>query len=65
MLVRVRWFVLGALSSMGAMAFVAAQVKKARERLTPANLARGGARSLASLLDAAADRVAPASRQHS
>ncbi len=59
MLVRLRWFLLGALSSAGALGWLAVQVKRARERLTPANLARRGARGFADVLDALAERVAP------
>jgi hypothetical protein len=59
MLVRIRWFVIGAATSLGAVAYVAGQLRRARERLTPGNLARGGARSMADMLDHVADRVAP------
>ena len=59
MLVRLRWFVLGVLSSVGALGWLAVQVKRARERLTPANLARQGARGFADALDLLAERVAP------
>jgi hypothetical protein len=46
---------------MGALGWLAVQVKRARERLTPANLARQGARGFADALDALAERVAPRS----
>lgn len=59
MLVRIRWFVIGAATSLGAAAYVANQLRRARERLTPRNLAKGGARSVADLIDRAADRVSP------
>ncbi|HSF85046.1 MAG TPA: hypothetical protein VLG28_05195 [Acidimicrobiia bacterium] len=61
MFVRIRWFAVGALSSLGLMAYLAAQVKRARERLSAQALARSGGRSVASLLDRAADRIDPAS----
>ncbi|MFQ5554307.1 MAG: hypothetical protein ACE5GC_02910 [Acidimicrobiia bacterium] len=59
MLVRLRWFVLGALSSIGVLGWLAVQVKRARDKLTPANLARRGAHGFADALDALAERVAP------
>jgi hypothetical protein len=59
MLVRIRWFLLGALSAAGGAVYLADQLRRAREAVTPANLARGGARSLAAAIDAAADRIAP------
>jgi hypothetical protein len=59
MLVRLRWFLLGALTSAGALGWLAVQVKRARERLTPANLARRGARRVADGVDALAEWVAP------
>ena len=58
-LVRLRWFFLGVLSSLGALGWLAVQVRKARERLTPANLARRGARGVADTLEVIAERVAP------
>ena len=59
MLLRFRWFTLGILSSVGVMAFLAAQAKRARERLTRRALVRSGGRTFASLLDRAADRIEP------
>ena len=59
MLIRLRWFLLGVLSSVGALGWLAVQVKRARERLTPGNLARQGARGFADVLDTIAERVAP------
>ena len=44
MLLRLRWFIMGA------------------ERLTPRNLANSGMRSVAEMLDSAAESVAPADR---
>jgi hypothetical protein len=59
MLLRIRWFLIGALSAAGGAVYLAEQLRRARERMTPANLARGGARSLAAAIDAAADRISP------
>ena len=59
MFLRMRWFVLGVASSLGVVAYLAAQVKRARERLSARAMARSGGRTVASLLDRAADRVSP------
>jgi hypothetical protein len=61
MLLRIRWFVLGIASSLGVAAYLAAQVKRARERLSAKAIARSGGRTVASLLDRAAARVSPES----
>jgi hypothetical protein len=57
MLLRIRWFIMGAMASVGAIGYLANQLRKARERITPRNLARGGLLGVADLLDDAADRV--------
>lgn len=59
MLLRIRWFVLGVVAAGAGVAYVVDQLRRARERLTPENLARGGARGVASLIEAAAERIAP------
>lgn len=59
MLVRLRWFLYGMLVTLAAVTYMASQVRRARERLTPRNLARSGAGGLADWLDATADRIAP------
>lgn len=59
MFMRFRWFALGAAAATGALAYLAAQVKRARQQITPANLARRGVRSVAGLLDVTADRIDP------
>ena len=58
MLLRVRWFVLGAVTSVGVVAYLIKQVRRVHERVTPRNLARSGMRGVADLLDSAADAVA-------
>ncbi len=60
MLLRIRWFILGAVASVGFVTYLANQLRRARERLTPRNLANTGMRSVAEMLDTAADVVAPA-----
>jgi hypothetical protein len=57
MFVRIRWFVLGALSSFGMVAYVANHLRRVRTSITPANLAKGAAIVLADALDATARRV--------
>jgi F420-0:gamma-glutamyl ligase-like protein len=59
MLLRIRWFVVGALASLGVVGYLAARLRKARERLTPSNLARHSKRAVADLLDSAADTIRP------
>ena len=59
MFVRVRWFLAGMAAAVGGIGYLAAQVKRARQRLTPANLMAVGKQRAATWLDAAADRVAP------
>lgn len=59
MLSRIRWFVLGAASMFGVLAYLSGQVRRARDQLTPETMARTGARSVAGLLDAAAGRLQP------
>ena len=63
MFIRVRWFFMGVLASVGALAYLAAQVKAARQRLTPENLAKTGANSLAGALESAAVAITPSRRE--
>lgn len=62
MFVRLRWFTLGVLASLGLVAYVANQLLRMRERLTPENLGRGAARSVAGVLATLADRISPRDR---
>ncbi len=59
MFLRVRWFLIGALSVVGGGAYVLAKLRQMRARLTPANLRRASGSALADAIDAAARRVAP------
>jgi hypothetical protein len=52
MLTRLRWFVYGALASLGASAYVAVRVKRMRERLTMENMTRAGALTVADAMEA-------------
>jgi hypothetical protein len=61
MLLRIRWFIMGVLASVGLVSYLAAQLRKARERLTPKNLTNSGLRGVARLFDTAADAVQPTS----
>lgn len=56
-LLRIRWFIVGVVTSLGAAAYLTNQVRKARERITARNLARTGMRGVADWLDTAADAV--------
>ncbi|MCP4306876.1 MAG: hypothetical protein GY926_22000 [bacterium] len=57
MFLRIRWFVMGAAASVGIFTYLANVVRKARDRMTPRNLANSGLRGVANLLDNAADAV--------
>lgn len=59
MLLRLRWFIMGAVASVGVVTYLANQLRRARERLTPRNLANSGMRSVAEMLDSAAESVSP------
>ncbi|MEA2002469.1 MAG: hypothetical protein U9N84_11400 [Actinomycetota bacterium] len=59
MLLRIRWFIMGAAASVGVVAYLASLLRKARERITPRNLANSGMRGVARLFDQAADAVEP------
>jgi len=61
MLLRMRWFIMGVVASFGVLSYVAAQLRKARERLTPRNIANSGMRGAARLFDTAAEAVQPPS----
>ena len=59
MLLRIRWFLAGFVAASAGAVYVIDQLRRARERLTPENLTRSGVRGVATLIDAAADRIAP------
>jgi hypothetical protein len=59
MFIRARWFLYGALVALGATAYLAAQVKRMRERLTPQTMARAGASTGADLLILAGRAITP------
>lgn len=59
MFVRFRWFAIGMASAFGLLSYLAAQVRRAKQQMTPSNLARSGVRSVAGLLDTTADRIDP------
>lgn len=59
MLLRMRWFTLGVIASLGAVAYVANQLRLMRERLTPQNLTREAGRTAAAVLEVAAHRISP------
>lgn len=62
MLLRIRWFILGAIASIGFIGYLAGQVRKARERLTVRNLTNSGLRTAARAIDGAAAAIQPDSK---
>ncbi|MDH5374025.1 MAG: hypothetical protein OEX97_13865 [Acidimicrobiia bacterium] len=52
MLRRMRWFSLGLAAGVGGSAWAATKIRRARERLTPSNVARTLARGVADSLAA-------------
>jgi len=50
---------MGGLASIGALSYLAAQVRKARQKLTPRNIINSGMKGAADLLDTAAAAVQP------
>lgn len=50
---------MGALASVGVFGYLANQLRRARERLTARNLANTGLRSVARVIDSAADAIEP------
>lgn len=63
MLTRIRWFILGVVTATGVLSYLANQLRKARERLTPRNLANSGLRGFARALDNAADAIQPTEQE--
>jgi predicted RND superfamily exporter protein len=59
MFVRLRWFVFGVLASFGFFAYLANQLRRMRDAITPFNLAKGIANVAADALDSAARRLSP------
>jgi len=59
MLLRMRWFVVGALSSFGVLAYLANQLRRARERMTPRGIANTSLKGVAKVFDTAAEAVRP------
>jgi hypothetical protein len=59
MFVRIRWFVAGVAATLSGVGFLVAQVRKARQNLTPANLVAAGKNQAAAWLDTMAERLAP------
>ncbi len=59
MLLRLRWFALGALSVVSGGVYVLGKMRRMRERFTAANFRRASGHAVADALGAAARRVAP------
>jgi hypothetical protein len=63
MFTRIRWFILGAATATGVLGYLAKQVRRARERLTPRSVANSGLRGFARVLDSAADALQPTEQE--
>jgi len=59
MLLRIRWFIMGAAASVGVFGYVINELRKARERMTPRNIANAGARGVGRALEAAGAAIRP------
>jgi hypothetical protein len=59
MLLRIRWFIMGAVVSVGALGYIINELRKARERLTPRHVATAGARGLGRALESAGAAIRP------
>ena len=58
MLLRLRWFLMGAAAAVSGGAYLAVRVRRARERFTARNAGRAAALATADLLDEAGRRLA-------
>jgi hypothetical protein len=59
MLLRARWFILGAIATVSGGVFAAARLRRAREMLNAQSAAKLGARGVAGMIDRVADSVSP------
>jgi hypothetical protein len=59
MLLRIRWFIMGAVASVGALGYIINELRKARERLTPRSVANASARGVGRALEAAGAAIRP------
>ncbi len=57
MFTRLRWFAIGAASTIGAGVYLAGRVKVMRERITPETMAKAGAVTAAGMMEAAGRRL--------
>ena len=57
MFLRIRWFAMGAAVAAGALGYVANELRKAREKMTPRNMANTGMKGVAHLFDTAAGAI--------
>ena len=57
MFVRIRWFVAGVAATLGGVGYLANQLRQARLRLTPSNLATAAKRQVADWIDGVATRI--------
>ena len=61
MLLRLRWFAFGVMTTLAAVVTVVRKARRLRERLTPAALAKASALVVADSLEGAGRRLAPPS----
>jgi hypothetical protein len=59
MLLRIRWFMLGVVSTLASTAYVVVNLRRLRARMTPDNVRRASALAAADVLGLAARAVAP------
>lgn len=59
MLLRLRWFAFGVMTTLAAVVTVVRKVRRLRERFTPAAVARASALVVADSLESAGRRLAP------
>lgn len=57
MFTRLKWFVAGSAATIGAVAYLGAKVKRARERMTAENMARAGVATAAGMMKATGRRM--------
>ena len=59
MFMRLRWFLLGVMATVGATAYVVSRARRLRERLSAETVVRVGALTVADLMEAAGHRIKP------
>ena len=65
MFTRVRWFAYGAITTVGATAYVVTKVRKMRRELTPGTVARATALGVADVMEFTGKRLTPSKERES